>query len=148
MEISERYRIPVTDTLRNHIANLRNQNGNATWRALRDNIPGWKWSHGLLADIASGRVFSTSLAVYKVLGIIPPLFVFAGPGSSIFGRVGLLSMDQVTVFLVMPPEEWQRHSMKCSVCGASCPRWSASQKYCELHSWATSEGRRYWRGCR
>lgn len=144
MEISERYRVPVTDTLRSHIANLRN---GQTWRALRDDIgPRWKWSHALLADIASGKVASTSLAVYEALGIMSPMVIIAGPGSIIVGSgQGLLSPDQAVVYVAMPPEEWQRHSIKCVECGAACARWSASQKYCDKHSWSTSEGRKYWR---
>lgn len=145
MENLERYRVPVTEALRGHISNLRNGNGELTWRALRDELPGWKWSHSLLADIASGKVASTSLAVYEALGIIHPLFVIAGAGSTIFGDVGLLDVNQISVILVIPPEEWKRHSIECAVCHEPCPRWSSTQRYCEKHSWTTPEGRRYWR---
>ena len=146
MEISERYRLPVTDALKNHISNLRN---GQTWRALRDELPGWKWSHALLADIAAGKVFSTSLAVYEVLGIMPPRLIIASPGSIIVGSgQGLLSPDQPVVYIAMPPDEWKRHSIHCAVCGAPCPRWSSTQKYCEKHSWQTNEGKKYHRGCK
>lgn len=149
MEISERYRIPVTDALRSHIANLKNGNGALTWRALRDGLPGWKWSHALLADIAAGRVFSTSLAVYEVLGIMPPLLIIAGPGSIVIGSgQGLLSPDQPVVYIAIPPDEWQRHSMECEVCHLTTPRWSSTQKFCPAHSWQTLEGRRYQLECR
>lgn len=68
------------------------------------------------------------------------------PDSTIFGRgKGLLDMGQVVAILVMPPEEWKRHSIKCDACGIDTPRWSSTQKYCDKHSWATSEGRKYWR---
>jgi hypothetical protein len=131
VEISERYRLPVTDGLKSHIVNLKNGNGELTWRALRDELPGWKWSHALLADIASGKVFSTSLAVYEVLGIIPPRLIIAGPGSIIVGSgQGLLSPDQAAVYIVMPPEEWERHSIKCEACGKTATRWNPAQKYC------------------
>lgn len=128
MEISERYRVPVTDALKSHITNLRN---GQTWRALRDELPGWKWSHSLLADIASGKVFSTSLAVYEVLGIMPPTLIIAAPGSIIVGSgPGLLSPDQPVVYIAIPPEEWERHSMKCEACGKTTTRWNPAQKYC------------------
>lgn len=61
---------------------------------------------------------------------IKPVIIKAHPGSFIFGEVGLLSMAQVAVFLVMPPEEWQRHSMKCEACGLTTTRWHPAQKYC------------------
>jgi len=143
VENPERYRVPVTDALRGHISNLRN---GQTWRALRDELTGWEWSHALLADIASGKVASTSLAVYQALGVMPPSVIVAGPGSIIVGSgQGLLSTDQPVVFIIIPPEEWKRHSMECEVCHASCPRWSSTQKYCEKHSWQTTEGRQYHR---
>lgn len=112
-------RISVTAELRNHIRYLKN---GSSWRALKDEIPGWRWSYAMLADLANGRQKLTNLAVYEVLGLSLP-----------------------TTVLIMLPEEWKRHSMKCSVCGASCPRWSASQKYCPAHSWQTPEGRRWQR---
>lgn len=143
MENLERYRVPVTDALRGHISNLRN---GQTWRALRDELTGWKWSHSLLADIASGKVISTSLAVYEALGVISPFTIIAGPGSIIVGSgQGLLSENQAVVFIVIPPEEWKRHSIECAVCGETCPRWSSTQRYCDKHSWATSKGRQYQR---
>lgn len=77
---------------------------------------------------------------------IEPVVIQVHPGSTIFGKgKGLLGMGQVVAILVMPPEEWQRHSMECSVCGEACPRWSSTQKYCERHSWQTPEGRRFQR---
>ena len=76
---------------------------------------------------------------------IEPVIIEAHPGSIVFGEVGLLSIGQVVAVLVMPPDEWQRHSIKCAECGVLCPRWSATQKYCSWHSWQTKEGRRYWR---
>lgn len=78
---------------------------------------------------------------------IKPLVIQAWPGSQMFGASedGLVNINRVVAIVVMPPEEWERHSMKCDVCGATCPRWSSTQKYCELHSWTTSEGRKYWR---
>jgi hypothetical protein len=110
MENLERYRVPVTDTLKSHIVNLRN---GQTWRALRDELPGWKWSHSLLADIASGKVGSTSLAVYEALGIMSPMVIIAGAGSIIVGSgQGLLSPDQPIVYIAIPPEEWKRHSTR------------------------------------
>ena len=131
MENDTKYRVPVTDALKGHIVNLRNGNGATTWRALRDELPGWKWSHALLADIASGKVGSTSLAVYEALGIMPPRLIIAGPGSIIVGSgQGLLGENQPVVFIIIPPDEWERHSMTCAACGSTTTRWNPAQKYC------------------
>jgi len=122
------YRVPVTDALRGHIVNLRN---GQTWRALRDELPGWKWSHSLLADIVSGKVASTSLAVYEALGVMPPFLIIAAPGSIIVGTgQGLLCPDQPVVYIAIPPDEWQRHSMLCAACGSITTRWHPAQRYC------------------
>ena len=138
-------RVPVIPELRNHIENLKNQNGGISWRTLQGKIPGWRWSFGMLADLVNGRQESTNPAVYEILGLNPPTIIIQVPeGSSIFGQVGLLDLNQVSVILVMPPDEWQRHSIKCAECGVLCPRWSSTQKYCSRHSWQTKEGRRYW----
>lgn len=78
---------------------------------------------------------------------IKPLVIQAWPGSQMFGasEAGLVNINRVVAIVVMPPEEWKRHSMKCEVCHEPTPRWSASQKYCPAHSWQTPEGRKYQR---
>lgn len=81
---------------------------------------------------------------------IKPLVIQAWPGSQMFGASedGLVNINRVVAIVIMPPEEWKRHSITCTVCGTTCPRWSSTQKYCEKHSWQTSEGRSYWKECR
>ena len=49
------------------------------------------------------------------------------------------------ITLVMPTAEWERHTLRCAVCGRRCVRWSGNQRYCSEHSWATPEGRRWHR---
>lgn len=66
----------------------------------------------------------------------------AHPDSEIFDPAKLLAMGQIVAILVIPPDEWKRHSMRCEVCKEACPRWSSTQKYCPAHSWQTPEGRR------
>jgi hypothetical protein len=65
------------------------------------------------------------------------------PDSEILDMSKLLAMGQIAVVLIIPPEEWQRHSIECAECGVTCPRWSPTQKYCHEHSWQTPEGRKY-----
>jgi hypothetical protein len=78
---------------------------------------------------------------------IKPLVIQAWPGSQMFGASedGLVNINRVVAIVIMPPEEWKRHSMECAVCHEPCPRWSSTQKYCEKHSWQTPEGRRFQR---
>lgn len=71
------------------------------------------------------------------------LIIEAAPDISLFGEVGLLNTDAVV--FVMARVNWERHLIPCQVCQAMTPRWSSSQKYCDQHSWATKEGRRWHR---
>lgn len=146
-DLATQIRVPVTLELRERIWNLKKQNGDLTWRALQETISGWIWSYATLSDLAHGRQGLTNVAIYEALDLTPPAFsIIAGPGSIIVGNgQGLLSENQAVVFIVIPPEEWKRHSMRCEVCGTACPRWSSTQKYCEKHSWTTPEGRKFQR---
>jgi len=77
--------------------------------------------------------------------MLKPVIVEVPPGSPVFGLTGQLDIGQVVAILVLPLDEVQRHLITCTVCGEKTPRWSASQKYCPRHSWATAEGRRWHR---
>ena len=146
-DLATQIRVPVTPELRERIWDLKKQNGDLTWRALQETISGWIWSYATLSDLAHGRQGLTNVAIYQALNIMPPAFtIVAGSGSIIVGSgQGLLSENQAVVFIIIPPDEWKRHSIHCAVCGAPCPRWSSTQKYCEKHSWQTKEGKKYHR---
>ena len=76
---------------------------------------------------------------------VEPVVIEAPPGTPLFGDVGLLKTGKVIAILILPPEEWERHSITCAVCGKRTPRWSPSQRYCPSHSWSTREGRQWHR---
>lgn len=71
------------------------------------------------------------------------IIIEASPDISLFGEVGLLNTNAVV--FVMARVNWERHSITCTVCGETTPRWSPNQRYCPAHSWATTEGRRWHR---
>lgn len=114
------------------------------------------WTWRFLNSLLNGnKGFSVSPQMERALHILAgqnghsgeiKLVVFeAHPDSEIFDPARLLTMGEIVAIVIMPPEEWQRHSIKCAVCHEPCPRWSSTQKYCEKHSWQTPEGRRYWK---
>lgn len=77
---------------------------------------------------------------------IETVIIEALPGIPIIGEVGLLQSDKVNaIIFIAVAEQWECHLIPCQVCQAMTPRWSPSQKYCDLHSWSTPEGRKWHR---
>ncbi|RME01808.1 MAG: hypothetical protein D6814_00780 [Calditrichaeota bacterium] len=128
--------VVVTENLRRRVLELKELH-DVSWRELAQRIDGWQWSHAMLHKIAQegGQEF-VNLAVYEVLEVAPPVIPITLENVDAMQ----ISMEALARFLD------RAQLLECAVEGCmECFYRIGNAKYCHLHSWATREGRRYWR---
>lgn len=148
--MSDRHRVPVTESLRARIEEIR---GSESWRKTFNEW--WPVSHTTAWKIGEGKQATTSPAVYHALGLEPPrvLHITLTEGAALFGKVGLLQSDlaENVRLLVLESQDLEGYEMRpCAVCGDEffAPCW-LGRKYCRRHdsrsAWYRSKAGKEWR---
>ncbi len=135
MDQKARIEVPVTQKLRSRVQDLK-QDWGIGWREMAQRIVGWEWSHALLHKIAHGHQEYVRVEVYDALGVDPPIIPITLENVN---RMQI-SVQALSYFLE------RAHLGNCAVDGCDGRFYQiGNAKYCPRHSWATPEGRRYWR---
>lgn len=133
------HRVPVSPALKERISEIKADND---WRIFNDQ-DWWLWSHTLAWKIANGKSETVAPAVYEAVNLDPPAvfqITLSDPRIAVFGDVGLLQASPHIVIQIISAAQ-----ADCQICSRPYVKWPPNRKYCDPHSYATPEGRRYWR---